>query len=266
MSTYANPDTAANAEGVAKKLNLYGGRKAPLSLNVVIVGCGIGGLAAAHSLTQAGHKVTMYESAAFVGEVGAGIQVSPNITRLLIRWGLEEPLRNIAVRPESVVFRRYNTGERVGFTRWGDQMDKYSAPYYHIHRADFHKLLYDLARPNVTLHLKSTVVAVDPEAPSITLESGEVVKCDLLIGADGVKSIVQQAVIGRVNPAQPTGDAAYRALIPTSVMIADPELKPFVDTPEMSAWMAPGRHLMAYCIVSNSDFLVCNMPLIAVQF
>ncbi|TCD67710.1 hypothetical protein EIP91_012007 [Steccherinum ochraceum] len=255
MSTIATPDIAADAEGVAQNFNLSDSRKAPLSLNIVIVGCGIGGLAAAHCLTQAGHKVTMYESASFVGEVGAGIQVSPNVTRLLIRWGVEEQLKKIAVRPESVVFRRYNSGERVGFTRWGDQMNlKYGAPYYHIHRADFHKLLYDLARPNVTLHLKSTVVAVDESVPSITLQSGEVVKCDLLIGADGVKSFVQQAVIGHVNPATPTGDAAYRALIPTSFLLADPELRPFVDTPEMSGWMAPGRHLMAYCIRDKQEF------------
>ncbi|THH26332.1 hypothetical protein EUX98_g7853 [Antrodiella citrinella] len=254
MTTYANPDIAANAEGVAKTLNLYDGRKASLSLHIVIVGCGIGGLAAAHCLAQAGHRISMYESAASIGEVGAGIQVSPNITRLLVQWGLGEQLKKIAVRPEAVVFRRYNTGERVGFTRWGDQMDKYGAPYYHIHRADFHKLLYDLAIPNVDLHLKSTVVSVDPEAPSITLQTGEVVKGDLLLGADGVKSIVQEAVLGHVNPAQATGDAAYRALIPTSIMLADPELKPFVDTPEMCAWMAPGRHLMAYCIRDKREY------------
>ncbi|KAH8105299.1 FAD/NAD-P-binding domain-containing protein [Cristinia sonorae] len=254
MAAKVAPESVANAEGISKSLNLYNGRKAALPLHIIIVGSGIGGLAAAHCLTQAGHKVTMFESASFVGEVGAGIQVSPNITRLLVRWGLEEPLKNIAVRPEAVVFRRYNTGERVGYTRWGDQMDKYGAPYYHIHRADFHKLLYDLALPNITLHLKSAVVGVDPEAPSVTLQSGEVVKGDLVIGADGVKSFVQQVVIGRVNPAQPTGDAAYRALIPTSYMLADPELKPFVDTPEMSAWMAPGRHLMAYSIRGKREY------------
>lgn len=245
MATHVHP------EAPSRTSTLYNGRKASLQLNVIIIGCGIGGLAAAHCLAHAGHKVTLFDSAQFLGEVGAGIQVSPNITRLLERWGLAEKLKNIAVRPEAVVFRRYNTGERVGFTRWGDQMDKYGAPYYHIHRADFHKLLLDLAQPNVTIRIKSTVVSVDPETPSVTLQSGEVIKGDLLIGADGVKSIVQQTVIGRVNPAQPTGDAAYRALIPTSVMLADPDLRPFVETPEMSAWMAPGRHLMAYCIVST---------------
>ena len=103
------------------------------------------------------------------------------------------------------------------------------------------------------LRLKSTVVSVDPSGPSLTLASGEVVHGDLVVGADGVKSLVQQTVLGRQPgnpaPAEPTGDAAYRAIIPTSLMLADPELRPFVEVPEMTAWMGPRRHLMAYNIV-----------------
>ena len=250
-SAYVAPDKLASAQGIGHKLNLYHGRKASLQLHIIIVGCGLGGLAAAHCLAQAGHRITLLESAPAIGEVGAGIQVSPNVSRLLRRWGLTEPLDNIGVRPEAIAFRRYATGERVGYTRWGERMEEYGAPYYHIHRADFHKLLFDLAAPSMTLRLKSTVVAVDPDAPSATLSTGEVVRGDLIIGADGVKSLVQQVVLGRENPAQPTGDAAYRAIIPTSVMLEDPDLKPFVDVPEMTGWMGPGRHLMAYNIVRH---------------
>ena len=248
-SAYVAADEKANAEGIAQNLKLYDGRKAPLRLHVVVVGCGLGGLAAAHCLAHAGHKITLIESAPAIGEVGAGIQVTPNVSKLLHRWGLGDALDKVGVVPEAICFRRYATGERVGWTKWGEVMEQYGAPYYHIHRADFHKLLFDLAAPSMTLRLKSTVVSVDPEAPSVTLESGEIIKADLIIGADGVKSCVQQAVLGYVNPAQATGDAAYRAIIPTSVLEADPDLKPFVDNPEMTGWMAPRRHLMAYCIV-----------------
>ncbi|EMD31600.1 hypothetical protein CERSUDRAFT_119636 [Gelatoporia subvermispora B] len=230
--------------------------KAPLQLHVIVVGCGMGGLAAAHCLAEAGHKVTLLESAPAIGEVGAGIQVSPNVSRLLIRWGLGEVLEGVAVRPEAIVLRRYATGEKVGYTRWGAKMEEFGAPYYHIHRADFHKLLYDLAAPKMILRLGATVVAVDPDAPSVTLKSGEVVHGDLIVGADGIKSFVQTVVIGKVNPAEPTGDAAYRAVIPADLMLEDPELKPFIDTPEMTGWMAPGRHLMAYCIRAKKEFNV----------
>lgn len=256
MPTYVSADELANAEGVASGLKLYHGRKAPLSLHIIIVGCGLGGLAAAHCLAQAGHRITVLEGATTIGDVGAGIQVSPNVTRLLRRWGLGTALENIGVQPEGIVFRRYNTGERVGYTKWGESMLEYGAPYYHIHRADFHKLLFDLAAPNMHLRLKATVVGVDPNTPSVTLATGEVVRGDLIVGADGVKSYIQQVVLGRINPAQPTGDAAYRAIIPASVMYEDPDLKPFVEVPEMTAWMAPGRHLMAYCIVSPPVFRV----------
>ena len=72
----------------------------------------------------------------------------------------------------------------------------------------------------------------------------------MIIGADGVKSIVRNVVVGRPDHAEATGDAAYRAIIPTEVMLKDPDLKPFADIPEMTAWMGPKRHVMTYCIVS----------------
>ena len=202
---------------------------------------------------QAGHRVTIVESSSKIGEVGAGIQVSPNSSRLLRRWGLGKHLDEIAVKPEAICFRRYNTGERVGFTKWGEVMERdYGSPYYHIHRANFHKLLYDLVAPHVTILLDSTVVGCDPEAPSVTLKSGKILKADLIVGADGVKSHIQQVVSGKPIRAEPTGDAAYRATIPASLMMQDPELREFIEHPEMTAWMAPGRHLMAYPIVRFS--------------
>ena len=244
-----------------KPQSIYGTRKASLVLDIIVVGCGLGGLGAAFCLTQAGHRVTIIESSSVISEVGAGIQVSPNSSRLLRRWGLQNHLDKVAVKPEGIVFRRYNTGERVGFTKWAGVMEKdYGAPYYHIHRADFQKLLYDLVAPHVTLLLGSTVVRCDPDpvSPSVTLKSGEVIRADLIVGADGVKSYIQWVVSGKPSKAQPTGDAAYRATIPASLMMQDPELREFIENPEMTGWMAPGRHLMAYPIVRPPLFRSCT--------
>ena len=188
------------------------------------------------------------------------IQVTPNVSRLLIRWGLGDALAKAGVEPQAIVFRRYATGEVVGYSRWGAAMRReHGAPYYHIHRADFHRMVYDRAvasSDRVSVRLGSTVKSVDPipnaqGQVSVTLVSGETIAGDLIVGADGVKSLVRQVVIGRADAPEPTGDAAYRAIISTDVMLSDPDLRPFVETPEMTAWMGPGRHLMGYCIVSS---------------
>ncbi|KAH9837783.1 uncharacterized protein C8Q71DRAFT_561138 [Rhodofomes roseus] len=223
--------------------------KAPLT--ILIVGCGLGGLSAACALTDAGHKVTMIESAAAIGDVGAGIQVSPNVTRLLVRWGIGDALAKIAVKPARFVTRRYSNGKIIGVTPLnGEGVTTPELPYYNVHRADLHRLLYERVAPHVTLRLNSKVVSVDPEAPSLTLESGEVLRGDLVIGADGVHSTLQQAVVGKKIPATPTGDAAYRALIPTELLLKDPDLKSFVENPEVTSWMGPRRHIVAYNVRS----------------
>ncbi|KAA1476429.1 FAD/NAD(P)-binding domain-containing protein [Dentipellis sp. KUC8613] len=236
----------------------------PLALHIVIIGCGIGGLAAAltlsHALPQS--HITVLEAAHALTNVGAGIVVSPNASRLLIRWGLGPALADAAVRPEGIVFRRYATGERVGYSKWGERIERaHGAPYLQIHRADYHGLLLGLvnARHNVTIRLAATVVEVQPEpgvdgGPNVTLAGGEVLTADLVIGADGVKSKVQTVVTGRPNAPRATGDAAYRTIIPTEKMMQDPDLRSFVETPEMTAWMAPNRHLMAYCISGRREY------------
>ncbi|KAL5485549.1 hypothetical protein ACEPAI_8192 [Sanghuangporus weigelae] len=254
---FAEADSAARAVDVNKTLRLFDGRKASLSLDVIVIGCGLGGLAAAHTLGHAGHRVTILESAPAIGEIGAGIQVTPNVSRLLIRWGLGEQLKKVGVRPEAIALRRYNTGELVGWTKWADVMEgDYGSPYYHIHRADFHRLLLDLAASVSTLRLDCTVASINPSAPrpSITLTTGEVILADLIVGADGVKSMVREVVLGAPTKATATGDAAYRAVIPTERMLADPELRPFVENPEMTGWMGPSRHVMAYCIRAKREY------------
>ncbi|CCO31530.1 3-hydroxybenzoate 6-hydroxylase [Rhizoctonia solani AG-1 IB] len=257
------PLAAADASVDASKAQssvLFEGRTTSNPLNIVIVGCGLGGLAAAYCLAKAGHKVTMFEGAPAIGEVGAGIQVTPNVSRLLIRWGLGEQLENIAVRPEGIVFRRWNTGEKVGETKWGGEFeDEHGAPYYHIHRADFHKLLYDITVPLIDLHLNSYVTSIDPEAPSVTIKNEKVFKCDLIIGADGVKSAIREQVVGHVDRPVDTGDAAYRAIVSTDHLLADPELRSLVEHPEMTGWMGPGRHIMGYCIRAKKEY---NMVLL----
>ena len=183
-----------------------------------------------------------------------------NATRLLIRWGLGTALKSCAVKPEAIVFRRYATGEKVGHTNWGNRMDEsYGAPYVHIHRADYHAMLLKLALSSgrVKLRLGCTDVDCnpDPSELSVTLQTGEVVKADLIVGADGIKSLIQGVVTGKKSDPRPTGDAAYRAIIPCEYLRKDPELRPFVEHPEMTAWMAPST-CSCFWLVSHCSLYV----------
>lgn len=110
-------------------------------------------------------------------------------------------------------------------------------------------MLYELAEPQCTIRTNCRVVSVDTSKPTLTLESGEVVHADLVIGADGVKSTLRQYVVGGPDRARSTGDAAYRAIVPTEKLLQDPDLRPLVEKPEMVGWIGPNRHIMAYNIV-----------------
>ncbi|KAF8883272.1 hypothetical protein BD779DRAFT_881570 [Infundibulicybe gibba] len=224
-------------------------RKAELPIDIVVVGAGIGGLSAAYLLARAGHNVTVLESARKIRDIGAGIQISPNMCRLLIRWGLGDKLRKQSVTPQHLSFLRYASGELLGFKRWGDALEQeYGAPYYHIHRGDLHKLLLDLAVPHITLLLNSKVTSVDPSGPTVFLKTGGTVKADLVIGADGVRSRVRGAVLGVRDKAKLTGDAAYRTVLSTAEMVKDPALRSLVDNPGTTVWMGPNRHVVGYNI------------------
>ncbi|KAJ7237580.1 FAD/NAD-P-binding domain-containing protein [Mycena rebaudengoi] len=247
---------------MAQTAILFDGRKAKLQLKILIVGAGIAGLSAAICLGHAGHTITVVEGAAQLTEVGAGIQVGPNMSRLLIRWGLGETLNKFGVKPASVSFRRYSTGERVGFSWFGDEMESdHGTPYYHMHRADLLKMLCDKAAPFIDLRLGSKVVAIDTESISVTLASGEAIFADVIIGADGVKSLTRSSVSNISDAPLATGDAVYRALIPTSEMLRDPLLRPLVEVPEVTCWMGPGKHVVGYCIRANQEYnLVMVFP------
>lgn len=157
-------------------------------LDIILVGAGLGGLATAIALTQNGHKVTIYEQTPMLGEVGAGIQIPPNSTRLLFKLGLKPYLAPYVTEPERISFRRWQDGRIIGNTQLvPDFNNNYHAPYYVIHRANFHSALCRRAIDlGIEIKLGTKAVDYDPVAGSITLEDGTVHKADLIIAADGM--------------------------------------------------------------------------------
>ncbi|KIW56578.1 hypothetical protein PV05_05230 [Exophiala xenobiotica] len=235
-----------------------------LKLNIIIVGAGLGGLAAAIALSRRGHKVTVFEQAPELGEVGAGIQIPSNSTRLLIKWGLEPFLAGKIVKPGNIAFRRWEDGKTIGLTKLIPQFEReFDAPYYVVHRAHFHDAMYQLAlQLGIEIRINSKVLDYDEDAPSITLENGGSHSADLIVASDGLKSYARTKVLGGVDQApRRTGFAAYRATVDVEKMKAYPDTAEVCAKPNLNLWVGDMRHVMTYMIAGGKSFnMVLSHP------
>ena len=231
--------------------SVNGGNVKPL--HIIVIGAGLGGLAASIALSRAGHNVTVLEAASQLGEVGAGIQMSPNVSRLLIRWGLEDLIGPVKVEPTEIVMRRWQTGERVGCTKLVPSFrDNFDAPYWVIHRAHLHEALHQRALEyRVEIILNARVSNIDFASPSVSVENGAIYRADLIIGADGLKSITRQQMLGRIDEPHVSLYCAYRATVPISKIQDDPNLADLIESPKINVWLGPKRHVITYMIASG---------------
>ena len=184
------------------------------TLRILIVGAGIGGLTAALALLRDGHEVEVYEQALRLGELGAGVQISANGSRVLFALGLEEALRKVWCEPAGKEIRLWNTGETWKlFDLGAESVARYGAPYFMIHRADLHQALVDAVRARKVdaIRLNARCAGFDDDASGVTLHlaNGERLSGDALIAADGVHSVVRKQLFGG-DTAQFTGCVAWR--------------------------------------------------------
>jgi len=214
--------------------------------SVAIVGGGIGGLAAALSLLHAGLDVRVYEQAPALGEVGAGIQICPNASRLLHRLGLGPALDRTGVRPVSVHQRRWDDGRTLQWAPLGEAMEAaFGAPYYHFHRADLlHALADALPAERVQLDHRLTSFQDDGDRVELTFANGARAAASVLVGADGIHSTVRAALFGPERP-RFTGCTAYRGLVPAD-RLAHLGLEVTAHN-----WMGPGGHFVHYFVASG---------------
>ncbi|PWY78346.1 salicylate hydroxylase [Aspergillus heteromorphus CBS 117.55] len=226
-----------------------------IPLRVIVVGPGIGGMAAALTLGLRGHHVTVLESATKLMEVGAGIQASPNMLTLFDRWGVSPSIHAKDVALEHIHVRRWEDGSMLGTL----PVNKTYGHQTVIHRADLHNALIDqaLALSNVELLVNSTVTRVQFDRAVVTLANGTVVEGDVVVAADGIKSAIRGQLLDEASiKAIPTGDAAYRIMLPRSALENDPELRVLVDEPQATRWLGPGRHIIAYPVRNHELYNV----------
>jgi salicylate hydroxylase len=215
-------------------------------MKIAIIGGGIGGLSAALHLLYAGFDVQVYEQAPRIGEIGAGIQISPNASRLLIRLGLKPAMDKVGVRPQAVHQRRWDDGRTLQRAPVGLEVETaFGAPYYHFHRGDLAELLGD-AVPAERVHCSHRLVDLEPKGERVIarFENGASVKADLVVGADGIHSRVRHLLFGPEKP-RFTGCVAWRGLVPVErIRHLDIEIA-------SHNWMGPDGHFVHYWVAGG---------------
>ena len=211
-------------------------------MNVIIVGAGIGGLVSALCLDAKGHKVKIYEQAEILSELGAGIQLSPNATKVLNYLGLFKDLEPYIFEPNSFQFLNFSTGKVISERKLGEAIKKdFNSPNYDIHRADLQRVLLNKIKvKNIDIHSNMKVTNVGNNKNSAFIEvDGKEIQADLVIGADGIHSKVSDSLFGKKEIIY-TGNVAWRMLIPVEIL---PEN---LILPDTTVWLGPNKHFVTY--------------------
>jgi salicylate hydroxylase len=216
----------------------------PEPIKVIIAGAGIAGLVAALAMIARGMDVTIYEQASELKELGAGVQLSANGTRVLIGLGLGEAMEAIACTPVSKQIRLWNTGQSWNaFDLGKTSVARFGAPYWLVHRGDFHRVLVaavQAAAPGCIMTAARCVgFSQDADGVTLQLEGGRTARGDVLIAGDGVHSVVRGGLYGATR-AQFLGIAAWRGLVPVQRLPA--HMQVMVGT----NWVGPGGHIVTY--------------------
>ena len=215
--------------------------------HIAIVGAGMGGLAAAAALRQRGIEVQVYEQAERFLRIGAGIQQSANAMKVHRMLGLEERLRRTAFQHRARRHRNFDTGDYESEFDMSAVERKFGAPHLMMHRGDLHAALLSLL-PDDCVHLNRKLTGFEQDADGVTLffTDGTRARADVVIGADGVHSVVRAQLFGDERPHY-TGRIAYRSTFPSARLGA-------LDIGDVSTkWWSPDRHIVIYYVTRQKD-------------
>src|SRR5262245_49761172 len=211
--------------------------------SIAIVGGGIGGLTAAACLLRAGFDVHVYEQASRLSEVGAGINIGPNASRILHRLGIAEELKKSGIKPVSFDQRRWDDGRLLLRSPLGEEVEAaFGAPSYTLHRGALHRALVDVI-PADRLHLgyRLTHLLDHDDRIEARFENAASASSDALIGADGIHSVVRHILFGPEKP-RFTGCVAHRGLVPAHRLLH------LGLERRNQIWMGPRQHFVHYFV------------------
>ncbi|MEZ5497798.1 MAG: FAD-dependent monooxygenase [Steroidobacteraceae bacterium] len=222
------------------------------TMEVTLLGAGIAGLSAALGLQRAGFKVRIYEQAPELGEVGAGLSLSPTAAHALTYLGLKPMLEEKAYKPDDQAVRHYKDGRVLQRVNRGKALlDAYGERYYVIHRADLHGALAEAVRANdpeaILVNRRCVSVTQRGRIVEVGFADGETINADVLIGADGSRSVVRTCLFGESSPVY-TGYIAWRGLVPMD------RVPPDILDPPSGLFIGP-RHMVNRYPVRNGTLL-----------
>ncbi|KAF7588589.1 hypothetical protein BBP40_005474 [Aspergillus hancockii] len=235
----------------------------PIPLSIVIIGAGIAGLSAAIALSKQGHHVIVLEKSKFARETGAAIHVPPNFTAML-QWIDVDPTELGGTLLEQI--HRYDASGNLKYQQeFFEIRQQWQSEWYLVHRVDLHNYLKErLLQTAATLHLgcKITHVNIESQRPSVRLDDGREYTCDLLLGADGLYSILRNHIVPNHPSPFPVGKSAFRWLLPTEDLKNHDATKAVVGDPGVfMEWAADDRRLVAYPCSDSKIFNLCGfMP------
>jgi 6-hydroxynicotinate 3-monooxygenase len=217
-----------------------------METSIAVIGAGIGGLTAAACLLRLGLRVDVYEQAPQFAPVGAGIQLTANAMKALGGLGLIEHLRGIGFVPAAFHSREWDTGNITNVLMMGQALEqRYGAPDLMIHRARLHAALAALVPPH-RIHFGKKLVAIEQnESAALVFADGSRVEASLVVGADGIHSMVREALFGAEQP-RFTGRVAYRTTYPTPLLNG-------MAVDERAKWWGPDRHVVHYFTTASED-------------